>query len=151
MLNQIESNENINEIIQTVFDADLSIDGDWGYTREHATIIKETTMPLPQLEHTIASMRTHLDMSMTRSEEERYGGINLNEIDREEYHSDSQLYHKVTYAITAIKEKEYNAFIEEYKEGYGGKDFDLSGHFERRKKATLEKTEVYWFKINADI
>jgi len=151
LINNMEFDENIEEIIKSVFNLHLSVDGGWGYSEELATHLKKSEMPTVQLEHTIASMRTHMEMSITRKKEERYGGINLNEIDREEYRSNSQLYHKVTYAVTAIKENEYNAFIDEYKEGYGEKDFDLSGHFRRRKKATLEKTEVYWFKIDAGI
>lgn len=144
---RIESGGNLKEMIESIFDLSLSVDGDWGYTRELATIIGKTDLPIAQLEHTLASMRTHLEMNITRSKEERYGSINLNETDREEIHDNSQVYHKVTYEITAMKEEQYNAFVEEYKEGYGKKDFNLSEHFEKRKKATLSRTESYWFEI----
>ncbi|MEA3455471.1 MAG: hypothetical protein U9R26_03085 [Campylobacterota bacterium] len=146
----MEFDENIKEIIKSVFNLHLSVDGGWGYSEELATHLKKSEMPTLQLEHTIASMRAHLEMSITRKKEERYGGINLNEIDREEYRSNSQLYHKVTYAVTAIKEIEYNAFIEEYKENYGKKDFDMSEYFERRREATLGKSEIYWFRIDSE-
>ena len=96
-------------------------------------------------------MRNFIEMSMTRQKEDRYGGINLNEIAREEQDVDGEDYHKVTYTISAMKEEQYNTFIDEYKEGYGEKNFDLSGHFRRRKQATVERTEVHWFKINTDI
>lgn len=148
--NNMEFDENIKEIIKSVFNLHLSVDGGWGYSEELATHLKKSEMPTLQLEHTIASMRAHLEMSITRKKEERYGGINLNEIDREEYRSNSQLYHKVTYAVTAIKEIEYNAFIEEYKENYGKKDFDMSEYFERRREATLGKSEIYWFRIDSE-
>ncbi|MEA3491313.1 MAG: hypothetical protein U9R27_05380 [Campylobacterota bacterium] len=147
MLEKIKSDEKIGELIKSVFDMDLSIDGDWGYTKESATIIKRVDMPIEQLEHTVASMRTHLEMSIMCTKEDRYGGINLNERDRREHHEGSQLYHKVTYATSAIKESDYNAFIEEYKEFYGKKDFDISEYFDRRREATLNKIETYWFEI----
>jgi len=146
--NNMEFDDNIEEIIKSVFSMNLSVGGGWGYKEELATHLKKSEIPTIQLEHTIASMRTHLDMNIIRKEEERYGGINLNEISREEYYSNSQLYHKVSYAVTAIKEKEYNVFIEEYKEHYGKKDFDMSEYFERRREATLGKTEIYWFRID---
>ena len=146
---KIKSDNNLKEVIKSAFDAELSVSGGWGYDRESATIIEKSDQPISQMEHLIASMRTYLEMSMTQQKEERYGGINLNEIAREEYRSDSNLYHKVNYAITAMKEDRYNIFIEEYKEGYGKANFDLSGHFKRRKKATLERTESYWFRIDS--
>ena len=147
---KIESSSDLQEIIKAAFDADFPIDGGWGYTKELATIIKESELPITQLEHTIASMRTHLEMNMTRQKKERYGSINLNETQRESYQNDSRLYHKVTYSITAMKEEQYNDFIEEYKEGYGKKEFDLSEYFERRKRATLSRTEAYWFEIEGE-
>lgn len=144
---KIESEGNLQEIIKAAFDAELPVSGTWGYTKGSATVINNSDLPITQLEHTVASMRAHLEMSMTRSEEDRYGGINLNEIERETVRDGSNNYHKITYEITAIKEKEYNAFVEEYKEGYGNSDFDLSEYFARRKEATLHRTELYWFEI----
>lgn len=148
---KIESEGNLQEIIKAAFDAELPVGGGWGYTKASATIISSSDLPVVQLEHTVSSMRAHLEMSMTRSEEERYGGINLNEIERETVRDGSDNYHKITYEITAIKESEYNAFVEEYKEGYGNSDFDLSEYFARRKEATLHREETYWFKIEAEI
>ena len=144
---KIKSDAHIKEVIKSAFDTDLSVSGGWGYDKESATTIEKADQPLSQLEHLIASMRSFIEMSMTRLKEERYGGINLNEISREEHQYDEQNYHEVTYSISAMKEDKYNIFIKEYKEGYGEKDFDLSGHFEKRREATLERTEVYWFKM----
>lgn len=150
LFEKIQSDNNLKEVIKSAFDTDLPVGGGWGYDKGSAIIIKNPDQPLSQLEHLIASMRTYLEMNMTQQKEERYGGINLNETAREEYRDDSHLYHKISYAITAMKEDQYNIFIEEYKEGYGEKEFDLSGHFERRKKATLERAETYWFRIDSD-
>jgi hypothetical protein len=151
LFERVESNGDLKEIIESVFDLSLSVEGGWGYSRESATVIKKTDLPIAQLEHTIASMRTHLEMNITRSKEERYGSINLNEIDRKEFHDGLEVYHQITYAITAMKEEQYNVFVEEYKKGYGEKDFNISEHFEKRKKATLDRTEIYWFRIPPQI
>lgn len=151
LFEKIQSDNNLKEVIKSAFDTELYVSGGWGYDQESATILEKTDQPISQLEHLIASMRTYLEMNMTQQKEQRYGAINLNEISREELHDDRQLYHKITYTITAMKEDQYNGFIKEYKEGYGKNDFDLSGHFERRKKATLSREEVYWFEININI
>jgi hypothetical protein len=135
-------------VIRSAFDADLSLSGSWGYTQDLATIIEATDVPLKQLEHMIASMRTYIEMNMTLPEEERFGSINLNETNREQEKVGDLLYDKVTYEITAMKEDTYNAFIAAYKEGLGKEDFDITEHFDQRKKATLTRSEDYWFEIH---
>ena len=145
---QLQSHNDLKEVIKAAFDADLAVTGDWGYTQELATIIQSTDQPLKQLEHMIASMRTYIEMNMTLPEEERYGSINLNEIDREQKHVGELVYDKVTYEITAMKEKSYTAFIKEYKEGLGTESFDITEHFNQRKKATITRNEDYWFEVH---
>ena len=145
---QIKSDNDLKEVIKSAFDTDLSLSGAWGYTEELATIIESTDVPLKQLEHMIASMRTYIEMNMTLPEEERYGSINLNEISREQECIGTLVYDKVSYEITAIKEDTYNAFIAAYKEGLGKEGFDITEHFNQRKKATLSRTEVYWFEVH---
>lgn len=147
---QIPSNESIADVIKAAFDADLPVEGGWGYTRELATLFTGNPQGLPvtQLEHMLASMRTYLEMNMTLPKEERYGSINVNEISREELSDGKKTYHKVTYEITAMKEDIYAKFIDEYKEGYGKEDFDMEGHFRRRKEATLTRNEPYWFEVS---
>jgi len=140
-----QSSEKPKELIKSVFDADISVSGGWGYSLEDATIIEDQNIPIKQLEHTIASMRTHLEMSITQEKDNRYGGINLKEIDRQEYIYNDTNYHKVTYEIDAIKESLYNKFISEYKEQYGKDNFDLSNYFMRRQEATLKRVEIYYF------
>ena len=144
---QIKSDGNIKKLIKSAFDTDLAVSGDWGYTKELATLIEDINdIQHQQLEHMLASMRTYLEMNMTQKEEDRYGSININEVAREQYNENSSTYDKVTYEITAIKEDTYATFINEYKEGYGNASFDLNSHFQRRKEATLTRTETFWFR-----
>jgi hypothetical protein len=143
-------NNNIQELIKSTFDADLALAGDWGYTKEKATIIESVSegMPLSQLEHMVTSIRAHLEMNITQAQENRYSGINANERAREESRSDEGIFNKVTYEITAMKEDLYAAFIKEYKEGYGKEDFDLNEHFKKRKEATLTREVVHYFEVS---
>jgi hypothetical protein len=148
---KIQDNNNIKQTIKSTFDVDLSLDGDWGYTKDRTTIIKaiQNGMPLSQLEHMLTSMRAHLEMNLTQEKEDRYGGINANEISREENQNNGLIYDKVTYEITAIKENLYTEFINEYKEGYGKEDFDMNEHFKRRKEATLRRKVIHYFEVSS--
>ena len=145
---QLQSDNDLKEVIKSAFDADLALSGAWGYTQELATTIESTDLPLIQLEHMLASMRTYIEMNMTLPKEERYGSINLNETHREQIKVGNLVYDKVTYEITAMKEETYTAFINEYKEGLGTEGFDITEHFNQRKKATITRTEAYWFEIH---
>jgi hypothetical protein len=144
---QIKTQNDLKEMIQAAFDLALDVDGSWGYTKEEATILlslPENTSP-KQLQHTLASMRTYLEMHMTLSEEERYGSINITEKQRESLCINQINYDKVTYRVQAINEKMYAIFIQEYKEMYGKEGFDLGAHFQRREEATLKREITYWF------
>lgn len=145
---QLQSDNDLKEVIRSAFDADLAISGAWGYTKELATAIESSDVPLKQLEHMLASMRTYIEMNMTLPEEERYGSINLNETAREQVRECNLIYDKVTYEITAMKEDIYTAFINEYKEGLGKEGFDITEHFNERKKATMTRSEDYWFEVH---
>lgn len=145
---QLQSDNNLKEVIRSAFDTDLAISGAWGYTKELATTIESSDVPLKQLEHMLASMRAYIEMNMTLPEAERYGSINLNETAREQVRDGNLIYDKVTYEITAMKEDIYTAFINEYKEGLGKEGFDISEHFKERKKATMTRSEDYWFEVH---
>ena len=139
---------NLSEIIKNAFDMELSIDGGWGYTQDEATVVNDfQNIPPKQFEHTFASMRAYGEMNMSLPEEERYGSINVNELSREEITDNGKNYDKVTYEISAMKESDYAAFIDEYKEGYGSETFDMTDHFNRRKEATLKRNATHWFDI----
>jgi hypothetical protein len=148
--NPLQENTNIQELIKTTFDADLPVSGSWGYSQEKATIIKALPqgMPLPQLEHTLTTIRVHLEMNITQEKENRFGGINANEKAREVMNTDTAVFDKVTYEITAMKEDLYNAFIKEYKEGYENETLDLNDHFKRRKEATLTREVIHYFEVS---
>jgi len=150
---QIESTNNLREVIKSAFDTELILSGAWGYTEAEATIIEanKQAISLSQLEHTLASMRAYLEMNMTLEKEERYGSINVNETTREQIKAGSHIYDKVTYEITAIQEDLYASFINEYKESYGKKNFDLNDHFNRRKEATLTRKVTHWFEVSSVI
>jgi len=145
---QLKSDNDLKEVIKAAFDADLSVSGAWGYTQALATIIEASDVPVKQLEHMIASMRSYIEMNMTLPQEARYGSINLNEIHREQIPVNGLVYDKVTYEITAMKEEAYTAFINEYKEGLGTEGFDITEHFNQRKKATITRNEEYWFEVH---
>ena len=144
----LKSDNDLKEVIKAAFDADLSVSGAWGYTQKLATVIESSDIPVNQLEHMLASMRAYIEMNMTLPKEERYGSINLNEIEREQKDVDGLVYDKVTYEITAMKEETYTAFINEYKEGLGTEGFDITEHFNQRKKATISRKEEYWFEVH---
>ena len=139
----------IQEVILAAFDTKMDIEGGWGYSKEEATCFTANPQNLPasQLEHMLTSMRAYLEMNMTLPEEKRYGSINVNERTREEINEEGKLLHHVTYEVTGMKESDYAAFIDEYKEGYGKEEFDMESHFRRRKEATLTRTVSHWFDV----
>ena len=145
---QLQCDDDLKQIIKAAFDTDLDIKGSWGYTQETATTILSSPAPLAQFEHMFASMRAYVEMNMTREKEDRYGSINLNEIAREQVILDAQIYDKVTYKITAMKEDIYATFIAEYKEGYGKEEFDISKHFKQREEATLTREVTHWYEVS---
>jgi len=145
----LEASIDIQKLIKDTFDVDLPLSGGWGYTQELATGILSLPqgMPILQLEHTITSIRAHLEMNITQATESRYGGINANEQSREVITTDTAIYDKVTYELTAMKEDLYNSFIKEYKAGYDKGTLDLDDHFKRRKEATLTREVVHYFDV----
>lgn len=144
----LKCDNDLKAILKSAFDADFNLSGAWGYTQDSATHIHSTELPLSQIEHILASMRTYLEMNMTLPKEDRYGSINLNELHRTRHEEKQHTYDEVKYEITAMKEERYNTFIQAYKEGYGTEGFDMEKHFEERKEATLTREVVYWFEIH---
>lgn len=140
--------ENLEEILFSTFTMSMPLRGGWGYDQNSATIITGLNgMSRNQIEHTFAMMRAHLEMQLNLPKEERYGSINVNEVSKEMLQRDDKTYELVTYEIKAIKETEYQAFIEEYKAGYETESFDMEDHFRRRKEATLVRNEMFWFDV----
>jgi len=139
----ITNEGDLHAMIVRVYETDLDVSGGWGYDRESATRLGPMPFPKAQVQFNLAHMRVYLEMNITRAEADRYGGIDLQETGREQT-GDLE---RVRYRVTGIPEAEYNAFIDEYKEGYGKEDFDLSDHFARRKAATLTREIEYWFDL----
>ncbi len=145
----IQNDNDLKEVIKSAFDMDLCVSGAWGYTPDQATIIEKTeTISIEELQYTIASMRTYIEMNMTLPKQKRYGSINLSEIQRKEVEKNNTICHEVFYNVSAMKEEDYEAFINEYKECFGKEDFDLASHFEKRKNATLTREIKYYFQTN---
>ena len=145
----LSCNDDLKDIIKTAFDSDLDIAGAWGYSKELATEIITSDIPLSQLEHIFASMRAYIEMNMTLEVSNRYASINVKELSRETQVIDNLTYHKIIYTVTAIKESRYADFIKEYKDNYGKEDFDLDGHFAKRKEETLHREVTHWFIVPA--
>lgn len=139
---QISSDDGIKKVIKAAFDSDLDVDGGWGYTADDATIIKKSTES-KNMQHTLASMRAYLEMNMTLGKDERYGSININETSRQNQDD----LEEVTYEISAMKEKIYADFINEYKKEYGKSSFNMNEHFQKRKEATLIRKVKQFFKL----
>ena len=146
----LKHNNDLQELIKSTFDMDLAISGGWGYAQDDATIIESLVegMPLKQLQHMLTSIRAHLEMNITQTEESRYGGINANERYREEHKEQEKCYDEVHYEVTGIKEDLYTAFIKEYKAGYGKETFDMAEHFKKRKEATLTREVIHYFEVS---
>jgi len=144
---KIKADNDIKEVIKSAFGVDLDIDGGWGYTQEDALIINDASIPLAQLQHTLCSIRAHLEMSMTLPKEERYGAINVNEIKREEKEFNIRKYDIITFEVSGMLEEVYKKFIDEYKAGQDSDSFDIKDHFDRRKKETHGRQEAFWFDV----
>lgn len=143
----IDPVDNIQKVIQEVFGVNLDIQGDWGYEPNRAVIVRSLNMPIDQFLHMFATIRANIEMNMTiEDENERYGGIKVNFIDGKQIEIENKTYDMITFEITAMKEKTYADFIQEYKDNYGkNKDFDLNDHFERRIENTISVQADFWF------
>jgi predicted small secreted protein len=144
---QLQREEKLQELLYTAFGVELDVSGGWGYTQEEVTVLHDLSVSVAQVGHVFATCRAYLEMNMTLSEEERYGSINLNEKEHQEFTIEGMKYHCIAYEITAMKELAYKAFIDEYKENSENPDFDMGAHFSRRKEATLVRNVEHWFKV----
>lgn len=137
--------DDISGVIEDIFSVKLDISGGWGYDNNSALEIKSLNIPIEQFIHTFASMRANIEMNLTLEEDNRYGGINLTQLEHKEFEIENIKYDLVTFKTTGMKEKTYNNFIKEYKDNYGKKEFDLEKHFQQREKNTVEIKNDFWF------
>ena len=141
---QLDKVDNIKEVIKSSFEVELDISGEWGYAQDKPLIVHSCDS-FDSFAFMFASIRANIEMSMVLDEDDRYSGINLTLIEKEELPNSII---KVTYKIEAMKNSIYKKFIKEYKEGYGKEAFDMNDHFKRRKEATLTREVVYYFEVS---
>ncbi|MEA3497790.1 MAG: hypothetical protein U9R16_01905 [Campylobacterota bacterium] len=144
--NQIESVENLSQVLKETFDVDLDISGGWGYDNKGAVVVNHLDIPIDQFLHMFATIRANIEMNLMQDEDNRYGGINISFLEGEQFEIDNKIYDHITFEISAINEKKYAKYIQEYKDNYGkNKDFDMSDHFKRRKEDTITMQSDFWF------
>ncbi len=133
----------IKQIIKESFGVELDISGDWGHTKGTALIVHNLKGKEEDFFPIFASMRANYELNLLKDEDEKYAGINpaVKNIDKVDG------YQKITFTIQAIKKSIYNELINEYKQGYGKKDFDIGAHFKKRKEATEVFEQVCWFRV----
>ena len=137
--------DDIAGVIQDAFDVKLDISGGWGYDNNSALIVKAMDIPTDQFVHMFASMRATIEMNMILEEEARYAGVNANFVESKKFEINNMTYDILTFKITAMKEDVYAELIQEYKDNYGKKEFDMNDHFKRRNEATISREVDYWF------
>jgi hypothetical protein len=143
---QLERVDDIAGVIKDIFELELDVKGGWGYDNKTALEVGDLkNMSLDQFLHMFGMVRATIEMNLTLQEDERYGGIAVDFVESKKFEIDSKTYDIVTLKITAMPEKLYANFIQEYKEGYGKNDFDMQGHFDRRKEATIDRIVDFWF------
>jgi predicted small secreted protein len=140
---KINSQDEITKIINSAFGVDIEISGSWGYSQDDFSDISKIKKDIKSTQNMISTMRANIEMNMTLSEDERYGSINLHEISSKK----DGLFEKIEYEISAMKESDYKVFIQDYKDNFDNNNFDLEGHFNKRKKATIKRKVIHWFKI----
>lgn len=141
----IKSEDSVNDILKGTFNLELPILGGWGYSELDMVEILDNSIPKEQLQFMFATARSTIEMNLTQPKENRYGGINLKEISREEYILEDRTVSKVKYEITAILEDIYNQFISEYKENHGKNNFDIATHFKQRDEKSIKLEKVIYF------
>lgn len=144
--NQIEPVENLSSVLKDTFDVNLDISGGWGYDNNSAVQVNSLDIPIDQFLHMYATVRATIEMNLMQDEENRYGGIKVAFLEGEQFEVENKIYDHITFEITAMNEKKYAGFIQEYKENHGkNEDFDINGHFERRAQNTITVKSDYWF------
>jgi len=143
---EIKSTDSVNDILKGAFNLELPIEGGWGYNNLDIVKVLDDSIPKEQIEHMFGVARSTIEMNLTQPKENRYGGINLKELSREEEIVNTETIYKVKYEITAMLEDIYNKFISEYKENHGKDDFDISAHFKKRDENTIRLEKVIYFK-----
>ena len=142
--NKLDPVDDLQSFIRQHFDIDLPVKGGWGYDADAPVVVlPHPTLPKNQIEQIFATILANIEMNLMFEKGEGFSGINVKEISRNEMGE----IERVEYEITAMPEKRYADFIEEYKEGYGKDDFDLEDHFRRRDAETIRRVINLYFKV----
>ena len=151
MINEVDFDkvppvDDISGVLEDVFGIKLDVKGGWGYDNKTALEVGRIDVPVDQFVHMFASMRANVQMNLTLEDEDRYGGINVIFKEVKQFEIEDKIYDIFTFIITAMPEKIYADFIQEYKDNYGkNPDFDMADHFKRRKESTIEIESDFWF------
>lgn len=138
--------DDIAGVLEDVFGVKLDVAGDWGYDNKRVLEVRKLETSIDQFIHMFASMRANAEMNLTLEEEDRYGGINVTLKEAKEFEIEKKTYDVFTFNITAMPEKIYAQFIQEYKDNYGkNKNFDMDDHFKRRKQNSISIESDFWF------
>lgn len=143
--NRLDPIDDLQAFIQQHFEVELPVKGGWGYDADAPVVVSpHPTLPVAQIEQIFATILANIEMNLMFEKGEGFAGINVKEIAREKK-GDVE---SVEYEITALPEKRYAEFIDEYKEGYGKADFDIEDHFRRREAETIRRNVTLYFKID---
>jgi len=146
IFNQIEPVENLSAVIKDTFDVKLNISGGWGYDNKSAVVVNSLDIPIDQFLHMFATVRATIEMNLMQEEENRYGGIKVDFLEGGQFKIENKMYDHIIFEITAMNEKKYAEFIQEYKDNYGKNEaFDMNEHFKRRIENTITLKSDYWF------
>jgi len=146
IFNQIEPVENLSTVLKDTFDVELDLSGGWGYDNNSAVVVNHLDIPIDQFLHMFATIRATIEMNLMQDEKSRYGGIKVTFLEGEQFEVENKIYDHITFEITAMNEKKYAEFIQEYKDNYGkNEDFDMDDHFKRRTENTITLKSDYWF------
>ena len=144
--NQIEPVENLSSVLKDTFDINLDVSGGWGYDNKSAVKVNSLDIPIDQFLHMFATVRATIEMNLMQEEENRHSGINVAFLEGEQFEIENRIYDHITFEITAMNEKKYAEFIQEYKDNYGKNEaFDMDDHFKKRAENTITLKSDYWF------
>ncbi len=144
MFKKIENDATIKKVVQDLFEINLDIYGGWGYNEQDCTVIESLNGSVKQLEDMLIKVRSYVEMNISQPKEDRYVGINIKELKRENIKNID----KVLYEVSGMLESDYTKFISEYKNKHDSQSFDMTEHFNRRKHKTLIREEYYYFDIS---
>jgi len=137
----------------------LPIKGGWGYNQEDAVIINKNDPIISQdepfdgvaIEYRFADLRPIVELIILRSENDRFRGIDSERIEQRLISVGAKSYDVLTFNVTALPEKDWNALKAEWEgpNGIKSSDFDKDAHSQKRDSKTICYTATYWFDITS--